>query len=341
VAGINVVLDGRHDPEQVIQAGGDAVRIVLSTQLDQTNILRAYKDRGLYRLGVYDGDSDNEFPNHDEAMAYYSNLYGPYLSAVQVGNEPDLMESPSSWTMSQPMLASLGWQARTHFGERMPLVCAGMASGQPQWLETLDIRWCNYLAVQPYAKDMSTHRRYMRRPPDPPRYAAGRGPARALNDLPDIEPLMREYALYGLPLMITEWGWWGDEVRGEYEVRDVVRWAEQSPLIERFFYFCMDDGMVPPFGLYRADGSPKPAASAFRDESRWVGSGTDPWSVVPTPPTPPEGVGWIGDGLLQALTTQGWIPTSGEHDETLRLVRAGEDMIVWTDEGAQAYRRVS
>jgi hypothetical protein len=92
---------------------------------------------------------------------------------------------------------------------------------------------------------------------------------------------MQEYALYGLPLMITEWGWWGDEVRGEYEVRDVVRWAEQSPLIERFFYFCMDDGMVPPFGLYRADGSPKPAASAFRDESRWVGSGTDPWSVCP------------------------------------------------------------
>jgi hypothetical protein len=100
MAGINVAFDGRHDPEQVIQAGGDAVRIVLSTKLDQTNILRAYKERGLYRLGVYDGDSDNEFPNHDEAMAYYSNLYGPYLNAVQVGNESDL-DSPSSWTMTQ------------------------------------------------------------------------------------------------------------------------------------------------------------------------------------------------------------------------------------------------
>jgi hypothetical protein len=139
VAGINVALDGRHDPEQVIQAGGDAVRIVLSTQLDQTNILRAYKDRGLYRLGVYDGDSDNEFPNHDEAMAYYSNLYGPYLSAVQVGNEPDLMESPSSWDdvstdASEPGMAS----PDTLRGADAPGVC-GMASGQPQWLETLDI----------------------------------------------------------------------------------------------------------------------------------------------------------------------------------------------------------
>jgi hypothetical protein len=132
--------------------------------------------------------------------------------------------------------------------------------------------------------------------------------------------------------MISEWGWWGDEIRGESEVRDVVRWAEASPLVARYFHFCVDDFMVPPFGLYRTDGSQKPAGKAFLEESRWNNDRPSP--VIPS-------VGWIGDGLMRALTEQGWSPTTGEHDETLTLVRAGDDMIVWDrDQGrAISYRR--
>lgn len=276
--GINVAADGRHSAEWVAGVGADAVRIVLTREHDLRDRLREYRDHGLFVLGVCARESFDGFDSWDEAFTYYRRRYvnEGLIGALQVGNESDL-DSPSSWTMSPDDLSSLGWAARSVLPDTT-LVCAGMASGQPGWLEDVDLRWCNVLAVHPYAKDAT---------PD--------------NDLPDAWDLVHEYWRYGLPVWVSEWGWWGDEERGESETRDMVQWAVHGGMMERYFHFCADDAMVAPFGLYREDGSEKPAGLAFREAAGIAAL------VTPAPDTRLWD-GKVGPGLLDAMGADGVLP---------------------------------
>jgi hypothetical protein len=183
MAGLNIKDSAPHSAQDLLYAGADAVRIVLTGEYDLTQRFQEYRQRGMYALGVIASESDDGYRDHKAAMREYNHRYAGLLSAVQVGNESDLEDSPSSWTMTQRDLARLGYQAREAFGPDMPLVCAGMASGQPGWLDSLDRRWCNYLAVQPYAKDMSLHPHYRLQKPGQWRYAAAKGDVRTLNCL--------------------------------------------------------------------------------------------------------------------------------------------------------------
>lgn len=307
MAGLNVAADGRHNALLVTRTGADAVRIVLTREHDLRPRLRDYKDHGVFVLGVCARESFDGFGSWGEAFSYYQRRYGEYLGSLQVGNESDL-ESPSSWTMTPAALSTLGWTARNVM-PNMPLVCAGMASGQAWWLGSVDLRWCNAIAAHPYAKDMTAN-----------------------NDLPDADALIAQYRAYGLPVWITEWGWWGDEVRGEHEVRDFVTWAERSGDIERYFHFCIDDGMVAPFGLYRADGSEKPAGRAFREAAG---------PVAPTGPDLSQWAGTVGQGILDAMKADGTQPAWRasrwpDYGEVIRTT-SGETY-VWINETQKVYR---
>jgi hypothetical protein len=190
-------------------------------------------------LLVFDRLSVEEFDDAGAAFGWYDLRYGHLVEAWQIGNEPDL-ESPSSWSMTVEDLVALGHVARAYLPGRT-IIAAGLASGQPSYLTGQDISWCDAIAVHPYLKDMT---------PD--------------NDLPDVDELVAAYQQLGKPVWITEWGWWGDdETRGAAEVADVVTWAAATDQIGAYFHFCADDAMVAPFGLYRADGTPKPAVEAF------------------------------------------------------------------------------
>ena len=67
-----------------------------------------------------------------------------------------------------------------------------------------------------------------------------------------------------MPLWVTEIGT-VDEVRQADYLENVYRLARDGypDDVERVFWFCWSDGMVPPFGLLRGDGQPKPAYQRY------------------------------------------------------------------------------
>lgn len=234
---MNVGRAGEHAPESVRTLGVTWIRIVALPALDLSDYFRRCRQSGLKVLLVLARESGQDWQA-------YVDRYAHVVDAVQVGNEPDLA-SPSSWSMTQADFVQLGQLARELFGPAMPLVTAGLASGHPEWLQGVDLAWADAVAVHPYLKDAPN-------PSD-------------LEDLPDVNVLLDQYKAFGKPLIVSEWGWWGtDEKRGREEVSDMAMWAAHTGQIAAYFHFCYTDAMVPPFGLYRADGTPKPALDAFK-----------------------------------------------------------------------------
>ena len=259
--GLNVDRSGRHDPALIRSLGATWLRIVAMAEHDLSDYFRACHAAGIKILLVIARESGGD-------LALYQRRYGNLVDAVQVGNEPDLV-SPSSWTMTPVELASLGRSVRAIFPRPFPLVCAGMASGVPAWMDGMDLSWCDAVAAHPYLKDAPN-------PSD-------------LEDLPDADVLVHEYRRFGLPVIVSEWGWWGaEEGRATEEVRDMIGWAARTDLCEVFFYFCLDDAMVPPFGLLHEDGTTKPRGMAFREQAAQAIHSLWPEVALPEPEPEPE-----------------------------------------------------
>lgn len=264
--GLNVARDGSSDPVTVRDLGATWVRIVAMAEHDLTDYLLRCEDQGLRVLLVLARESFAD----GGTVSLYRERYADLVDAVQVGNESDLV-SPSSWTMAPGELAALGLSVRTAW-PGIPIVCAGMASGHPEWMDGMNLSWADAVAVHPYLKDAPN-------PSD-------------LEDLPDADALVREYGRFGKPVLVTEWGWWGDqEQRATEETRDMVRWAGSTDLCEVLFYFCYSDSMVPPFGLLHADGSEKPRAAAFREQAQHAIHSLWP-TTRPAEPQPPAVDAW-------------------------------------------------
>lgn len=267
--GINVARDGSISPSLVRSLGATWIRVVATHDNNLRAYLQACRDVGLRVLMVLARESFADTLSKDARLRQYDDLYRELVDAWQVGNEPDL-ESESSWTMPQQEFVQLGQLTRL----RMPaahLVAGGLASGQTNWLAGVDLAWADSVGVHPYLKDA-------RNPND-------------LEDLQDVQDLLADYQdkVGSLPLVITEWGWWGDEERrATEETRDMIAWAAGTLDIGAFFYFCASDTMVPPFGLVSADGGEKDRATAFRVASRQPVAGDwprmRPASTLPVAP---------------------------------------------------------
>lgn len=147
------------------------------------------------------------------SVASYAARYRP--DAWAVGNEPDLV-SPSSWSMTAEQY-SLLWREALPLLRRqgVPIVTAGLASGQPGWIEPIvgQLHGCHAVAVHPYAKTAE-----------------------------EARSLIREYRrVTRLPVWATEWN------RPAGEIAGFVAMLRQEA--EVACWFCATNGMVPGFGL--------------------------------------------------------------------------------------------
>jgi hypothetical protein len=276
--GLNVDRSGRHDPALIRGLGATWIRIVTLPDLDLSDYFRRCRSAGLKILLVLARESGGDY-------AALAARYATLVDAWQIGNEADHV-SPSSWTMQPSELAALGRSARAILPRPHVLVCAGMASGHPEWMAGMDLSWADAVACHPYAKDAPS--------------------AGDIEDLPDADVLIRAYGdQANLPVLVTEWGWWSDdEPRASEEVRDMVGWAGRTADCEVLFYFCTDDQMVPPFGLLRSDGAEKPKARAFKEQSALAIHSL--WPMVQPEPGPepekPDPWRWWDVGAIAATT---------------------------------------
>lgn len=256
--GMNVDREGTITPDWLVKSGCTWLRIVATPEVDLTTYLENCRKAGLRTLLVLARESGDDYQG-------IATRYGHLVNAVQIGNEPDL-ESASSWTMTPRELASRGRAVKRAF-PHIPVVAGGLASGQPGWIEGADLSWADAIAVHPYLKDAPS--------------------SSDIEDLEDVTTLLDAYRHVGKPILITEWGWWGnEESRAAEEVLEFVAWAASTHLIEGFFYFCATDAMVPPFGLLKADGKPKARYSSFTTAAK--GQSSTGWPRVVSPPPTPE-----------------------------------------------------
>lgn len=280
--GINVARDGSSSLNAVVSLGATWIRIVATTQHDLREYLGEARARKLSVLLVLARESFGSAPQSDIYGLYRQRYIETKLvDAIQIGNEPDLV-SASSWSMQPADLVALGQSVRAAFPDTV-LVCGGLAGGDPAWLRGVDLSWCDVLAVHPYAKDALN-------PND-------------LEDLPDIQPFLEQYRIYGKPLIISEWGWWADtEPRASEEVRDVMQWASTTTDIGMFCYFCLDDRMVPPFGLLTSEQQLKPRAKVFRDLAKTARPGAAWLTRQPGQPAPAPAWQWFSVEQIAAIT---------------------------------------
>lgn len=229
--GINVPADGSVSVEELKSLWVRGIRIVAEPQYDLRNYLRQIDIVGIDTLLVIARESGTDYSIYQK--------YRGVIAAIQTGNEPD-GTGESSWAMSQDEFVALGRQLRTTF-PNTPIVAGGLCSGHPSWLDGVPLDWCDYLGLHLYLKNAIPN-----------------------DDLTDIWDTIAQYSRFGKPIVLSEWGWWGDnEDRASIEVESMITWVGHTDIIDSLFYFCHSDRMVAPFGLYDSNLNIKSRGEAF------------------------------------------------------------------------------
>lgn len=213
--GINVAARAEQSPGDIAALGATWARCVALPGVDLSNWIRGCHDRGVRVLLVLASESIGQAPGGwVGAIDHFAERYLGLADAWQVGNEPD-HESPSSWTMKAADLNQLLKSARDVLGVGSFLVGPGLVSGQPSWVQHINLDLVDALAFHPYAK------------------------------LPGTLELDRMIAGYqaasnGKPLWITE-----------YNARTIGMAAalKNDPRLTNVLAFCYSDSMVQGFGL--------------------------------------------------------------------------------------------
>jgi len=198
--------------------------------------------------------------------------------AWQVGNEADggfdpsgqldnsvaarSQRAPSSWCMEPEDLFNLTRRCSEEIRSvqsTATIVTAGMASGSPDWLQMT-----NLFSSSVHVDGVAVHP-YGQRP-------AFNGFDATPGNFGFVGNLLDNYRVFGRPLWVTETGLTVNEVplptveqrerfQADYCLA-MMDHLQSRPDVEAGFWFCYSDGMVPEFGLVRADGSPRPAFDA-------------------------------------------------------------------------------
>lgn len=181
--------------------------------------------------------------------------YGDAVDAWQLWNEPDLRDPGGPYDPGVP---------ERHFGALLrdgaaalrasstrPVVTAGLASGDPGYLQrAID-------AVGELGVDAISVHPYGQRAPDgwpDPTWGFG-----------EMSDLFDRYLAFGLPLWVSEIGTVDEANQADYlEHVYALAGGEYAGRVQVVLWFCWSDAMVPPFGLYAADGTAKDAYARYR-----------------------------------------------------------------------------
>jgi hypothetical protein len=311
---------GDPDPSELKQLGVEIVRYTFydrsgGDQVDPARIdfysrkAKAYRDVGIGSLIILTYDTYPGKPpfagNWDDYINRFARRAGqiaqqlaPHNPAYQIWNEPDHdrknIGTPYDPCLREEVFGQMLARSRDAIravAPRAKIVVGGLASGNPAWLTAVmksqggDLP-ADVVAFHPYAQ--RPERDWPR-----PDWAAG-----YLGDLVDSY----YKASRKKPLWITEMGSKPNEVGGDEGSAEFLRRYYRAVIskfgdkVEELIWFCYSDGMVSPFGLKQANGSPKPAYEAYRQavaaRSQWEPAPTiaAPPPVQPVAPPPPPSV---------------------------------------------------
>lgn len=274
---MNVDARGSFSPGELVASGAVWVRCVAHLGVDLSAWLDGCALAGIKVLLVLDKDTltgdPSEWPTR---MAAVRDRYAGRYSAVQPANESD-HESPSSWTMSPADYSLLLKMARLQFGDDAYIVAGGLASGQPWYLDGVDLSPVNAIGVHPYG-----------RRPEQDGWEETPGNFGYVHDLLDA------YAAYGKPLWVTEIGVSRQEVSDRFQAlyaKAILETCARRPDTEAVLWFAWHDSMVDGFGLIGKKGGKKDAYRAFAEAAQldapFDGPAVQP--PIPPPPPPPSG----------------------------------------------------
>lgn len=267
-SGINIGWGANTPAALVAGTGARLQRVVARREIDLTSLLRAFSNNGIRTLMVYDRGSFQAFGSVDPehlaataatAFAEYARRYNGLVFIHQPANEPD-GEGESSWSMSQADVVTLGRLARQVWPDAL-IATPGLVSGQPSWLDGVPLEWASMVCPHPYGKQAS---------PGWPSSDWGTGP---------LAPLLDGYAAYGKPLLVSEIGLPVPQVDEAFQAeycRRMMATLNARPDVLATCWFALTDD-VPGFGLYRSDGSARPAVASFKASAATATA--RPWPV--------------------------------------------------------------
>ncbi len=253
--GINTAGRAEYTPAALAGLGATWTRCVAYPDFDLSPWIAQLHQRGMKALLTLPRESLGDDPERwGQAIEEHRARYAAVgVDAWQLGNEPD-GDGPSSWTMTHERLNRLLLIGRRTLGKDALLIGPGLVTGQPSWLDGVDLAQVDAVAVHPYGKNPG---------------AWWRGPAWGSGE---VLPLLEAYARYGKRLWITEYGFSDltEQLQAEY-YGVLTTTLLTCELVDAAMPFCYEQAMVRGFGLVD-HGARRLAYHAVRQAAILAGS---------------------------------------------------------------------
>lgn len=214
-----------------------------------------------------DGEWDDYLNRFADAAAAIAGRYGSSIAAIELWNEPDEPNPRPEYDPGMPperfgQLLQRSYDAIHGAGSGALVITGGADSGDPNYLVQAGAATGGL-----YADGVGLHPYGQRAPDDYP------SPDWGFGNYTDM--VRRYHDATGLPVWITEIGTDDEPFQSDYvfQIYATTRAFFGPDVVPTVLWFAWSDGMVPPFGLLNADGSPKDTYTKYVEETRWGNAG--------------------------------------------------------------------